>query len=124
MEPFLKNIQNFFNLKYKTKPNIQTISLSKALLIFYVLIGTKELYNGQFKDFLKSRTGQHMMGFLTMLILITWVANIYDPYYATIYSIIAYSWFILTTKLDIEWNLAIIALLTIGFFYESNMVEK
>lgn len=124
----IANITNFFNLKYSTKPDISSVSLSKALLIFYVLIAgsfTKELYGGQFRDYLKnSRSAQHIMGFLTMLVLITCVAGVNDPYHSLTYSTVAYFWFVLTTKLDIHWNLAIIALLVVGFFYESKMLEK
>jgi Na+/H+ antiporter NhaD/arsenite permease-like protein len=124
----IKVIKDFVNLKYDTKPQISNMSLSKALLMFYVLIGsccTKDLYSGQFKDFLKSsRSAQHMLGFLAMLVLITCVAGVNDPYHSISYTTIAYFWFILTTKLDIHWNLAIVALLVIGFFYESKMVEK
>lgn len=124
----INSIKDFVNLKYDTKPHISNMSLAKALLVFYVLIGsccTKDLYSGQFKDFLKgSRSAQHMMGFLAMLVLITTVGGINDPYHSLSYTTIAYFWFILTTKLDIHWNLAIVALLVIGFFHENKMVEK
>jgi hypothetical protein len=102
-------------------------SLSKALLFFYLCIAgsyTKDLYSGQLKDFIKdNRLIQHLIGLITMTIIIIEYGNM-DICNSIIYSIISYCWFILTTKLDLHWNLIIIGLLLIGFLYESKLFNK
>lgn len=52
------------------------------------------------------------------------IGGINNTYRAVIYSLIGYIWFILTTKLDVHWNVIIILLLLFGFLYESKLNEK
>lgn len=108
--------------------NSTNISLSKAILLFYLIIAinfTRNLYSGQMIDyFSNNRFVQHLIGFIAMLVIIMEVGNVKDIYLALIYSFLAYIWFILTTKLDIQWNLAIIGLLLFGFLYNNQMEEK
>lgn len=103
------------------------ISLSKALLVFYLVIAsgfTKDLYSGQLKDFVKeNRFAKHIIGFIGMLIIINSLSGLNKSYEVIGYSLAAYLWFILTTKLDLQWNLAIILLLTIGYLYESELLN-
>lgn len=40
-----------------------------------------------------------------------------------IMSLLVYVWFIMTTKLDLAWNIGILILLTIYFLYESKQVS-
>jgi len=118
-------LKKTINLKYLGKSKI---SLSKALLIFYIVIAnnyTKDLYSGQLSKFLENnRTMQHIIGYLTMIIIINEHAGINDIYTVVLYSLIGYIWFISTTKLDLHWNLAILSLLIIGFMYETSMIDK
>jgi len=103
------------------------ITLSKALLLFYIVVAgnfTKNLFSGQLKDFLEQRWAQHTVGFITMLIIVMEFAGISKPTSAIAYSIMAYGWFILTTKLDLHWNFAIIGLLIFGYLYEYKMDKK
>ncbi len=103
------------------------ISLSKALLLFYLIVAsnfTQSLYSGQLQDLLSNRFAQHVIGFITMLVIIINFAGVTDPNAALLYSGLGYVWFLMTTKLDIQWNLAILALLTIGFLFESKMLTK
>lgn len=113
------------NLKLLGNPSI---SLAKALLLFYVIIAsnfTKELYSGQLKDFLSSnRYAQHIMGIISMLVLIGIIGGVTNVKQLIVLSIIAYLWFILTTKLDLKWNIAIIGLLLIGYLYENSLLDK
>lgn len=121
----MTKINRALNLKYLGKTNI---SLSTALLFFYLFIGssyTKDLTSGQLHDYVKSnRLAQHVIGYIMMLILIINIGGVTDVSKANVYSLISYSWFILSTKLDIQWNLAIFGLLVIGFIYETTMVDK
>ncbi len=116
-------INKIFDTKLQSK-----ITLSKALLLFYLIIGTgyiKNIYSGQLHDFIKnSRYAQHFIGIIIMLILIMEYGGVKKLVPIVVYSILAYSWFILTTKLDVKWNIAIILLMVLGYFYEFKMSKK
>ena len=118
-------IDKLFNINYLSQSNI---SLSRALLVFYVLIAsqyTNGLMGKQLKTFFEeNRIAQHIIGFIMMLVLIMQIGGVMEIDRALIYSIIGYVWFILTTKLDIQWNLIIIFMLLVGYLYESRMINK
>jgi heme/copper-type cytochrome/quinol oxidase subunit 4 len=119
------NIDKLFSINSLTDTNI---SLSRALLIFYIIIAsqfTGGLMGKQMKKYLEeSRIAQHLIGFILMLVLIMMAGGVNDVGRAILYSIIGYVWFIFTTKLDIQWNLIIISMLFVGFVYETNMINK
>lgn len=121
----LNKAKDYFNLNYLGKSNI---SLSKAILIFYLIIAsnfTKDLYSGQLYDFLKTnRYAKHSIGFVTMYVIMTHFAGITDSKKALLYSTFGYLWFVFTTKLDLKWNLIIIGLMIFGAIYESNLIDK
>lgn len=125
MSDLIDNLGQIFNMNYISQSNI---SISRALLIFYVLIAsnyTTDLFAKQFKKFLSgNRIAQHVIGYITMLIIIMNVAGIQDTKPALLYSFIAYVWFIFTTKLDLQWNMIIILLLLFGFLYENQLLKK
>lgn len=106
----------------------QNISLSRALLIFYLILAsnfTGDLFSKQLITFFdENRFAQHLIGFIMMLVIIMLIGGINDTYTALFYSLIAYAWFILTTKLDIQWNIIIILIMLFGFLYESKINEK
>jgi len=108
--------------------NTSNISLSRALLIFYIIIAsnfTGDLFSKQLRTFFEeSRLAQHLIGFIMMLVIVMLIGGINDTYRAIIYSLIGYTWFIFTTKLDIHWNIIIILLMLFGFLYESKLNEK
>ncbi len=113
------NLNQIFNSK---------ITLSQALLLFYLAIGNnflKDLYPGQLVDAVdKSRFAQHLIGFITMFVLISLAGNSTKVGMTLIYSALAYMWFVLTTKLDLHWNLAILLLLFVGYIYETSLEDK
>jgi hypothetical protein len=119
------NLDNIFNINSLSSTNI---SLSRALLIFYIIIAsqfTTGLMGKQMRNFLEeSRIAQHLVGFILMLVLVMMAGNVTEVGKAVLYSIIGYVWFIFTTKLDIQWNLIIIIMLFVGFVYETNMIKK
>lgn len=104
-----------------------SISISKVLLIFYILIAnnyTQDLLGKQFRSFLEeNRMMQHIIAFILLLVIINLFSGINNPEKLLAFSFIGYTWFILSTKLDIQWNLIIIMLLFIGFLYESSINE-
>ena len=102
--------------------------MSKVLLIFYLIIATNftdNLVSKQLKTYLtENRLAQHIIGFITLFVLLTSMGNIIDTKTAIIYSLIGYIWFILTTKLDIHWNMIVIAILVCGYLFENNLEKK
>lgn len=108
--------------------DIKTSSLATTLLVFYLFLSgsfISDLYSGQLKDFIKdNRAVKHSMAYITMLFIVVQVGNVTNGVKALSYSAIAYAWFVLTTKLDLQWNLAIIGLLVIGFLVEKHMFQK
>lgn len=110
--------------------NIQDInssqtSLAKVLLIFYVLVAsstTDNLMSKQIREYINdNRYMQHILGFLTMIVLVTLVGGVVDNRTAIFYAFVGYIWFIFSTKLDIHWNMIILVLLFIGYMIENNM---
>lgn len=102
--------------------------LTKPLLLLYLFIATdhiKNLYGGQFRDFIKdSRVMQHIIGFIGMLVIINLASDIDNIKTLLLYTTLGYVWFLLTTKLNIYWNLALFAILVIAYLYQANMESK
>ena len=121
----METLENIFNINHL---NTSGITLTKALLFFYIIIAsnfTKNLYSGQMREFFdNSRYAQHLIGFVTMLVIIINVGGVTEILPALIYSLIGYVWFIFTTKLDLKWNLIIFGLIVVGYLYESKMLGK
>jgi hypothetical protein len=113
---------NWFNIQ---DINSGQTSLAKVLLIFYVLIAssaTDNLMSKQIKEYINdNRYVQHILGFLTMIVLVTLVGGVVDNRAAIFYALVGYIWFIFSTKLDIHWNMIIIVLLFIGYMIENSM---
>jgi hypothetical protein len=105
--------------------NGSSVSLSKALLIFYVLIAsqfTGGLIGKQLREYIQeNRIAQHIISFIMLLVIIHLIGGVNDMKKVVIYGTIGYIWFIFTTKLDIHWNLIVILLLVIGYLYENNI---
>lgn len=110
--------------------NIQDInsgqtSLAKVLLIFYVLVAssaTDNLMSKQIREYINdNRYMQHILGFLTMIVLVTLVGGVVDNRAAIFYALVGYIWFIFSTKLDIHWNMIILVLLFVGYMIENSM---
>lgn len=110
------NIQNI---------NLNQTSLIKVLFIFYVFAAsdtTNNLMSKQMKKFIDdNRYMQHILGFLSMIVLVTLVGGIVDNKSAILYALIGYIWFIFSTKLDIHWNLIILLLLFVGYMIDNSM---
>lgn len=105
----------------------QNVSLAKAVLMMYLVVASNysiNLLSGQTMEFLRqSRLAQLIIGFVMMLVIIKSTTNI-STNNAVLYGFTAYLWFLLSTKLDLQINLAIVALLIGGYFYESMMDDQ
>ena len=100
-------------------------SISKVLLVFYLLLASgniNNLYSGQLNLYLEeNRYAQHIIGLITMMVLVISIGNYRDTSKIIVMSILGYLWFLMTTKLDIEWNVAIIIILAFGYLYEQKV---
>lgn len=116
------SLKDIFNVQ---DINSSQTSIAKVLLVFYLIVAsnyTDNLIAKQLKDFLdNNRLAQHVIGFLTMIVLVTLVGGVVDTRSAIVYSLIGYVWFIFSTKLDIHWNVVIITLLFVGYMYENSL---
>lgn len=108
---------------HQTQTNIISV-----LLVFYLLIAsgcTENLMAKQMREFIKeNRMAQHVIGFLTLLVLISMIGGITDIKNALIYTLIGYIWFLFSTKLDVQWNMIILLLLSLGYMYENMINQK
>lgn len=119
------NIKPNINNYNEEQEYINKTSIAKVLLLFYVLISgsPNNLMGKQLKKFIEdSRIAQHFIAFLTLFVLlISFEHNLFDPDNtltitdALIYTVIGYTWFILSTKLDAQWNIMLILIL-IGIY--------
>ena len=102
--------------------------LIAVMLLFYIIIAnnmTKNLISHQLTTYIEeSRYVQHIIGFIIMLALIMIVGGINKIENGIAYALIGYTWFIFSTKLDVQWSIMIMLLLVFGFIYESKLEEK
>jgi hypothetical protein len=121
----MDDIDKLVDINYLSQSNI---SLSKALLVFYVIIGsqfTGNLLGKQLRTFVEeNRIAQHVIGFILMAVLINIIGQVNEVDKIFLYSVVGYIWFVLTTKLDIQWNIIIIMLLLVGFVYDNIVAQK
>lgn len=121
----LNTIELLTNIKQDT---LTTVSLAKILFIFYIinmLSYNSPLLSKQMTSHIESsRITQHLIGIICVILLISEFGNIKDMKLTLLYSFMIYFWFILSTKLDIHFNLIIIAMLFIAYIYESEIDVK
>ena len=102
--------------------NTKSISLVSLLLLFYVLItlgDAENLISKQTKELIRAnRYIQHVLGFMTMFVLITLVVDDIDTKSAVGYAILGYMFFIFTTRLDAHWNIIILVIMFISYGIE------
>jgi hypothetical protein len=108
--------------------NLIDISVIKPLVIFYLIIAnnyTGNLFAGQLKDYVvENRFAQHIIAFITLLVLINLYSDINNINKSLSYTGGIYLWFILTTKLDLHWNIMLTVLLLVGYMNENRMLDK
>lgn len=103
-------------------------SIMKALLIFYLLIASNycnELFGRQIKTFIsENRYAQHTLGLITMFVIITFMCESGNVSRILYYTLISYTWFILTTKLDIHMSMMVYSLILLGILTEIKLLAK
>jgi len=104
------------------------IDFAKILLLFYILTAnnyTGDLMGKQWREFLQeNRIGKHLVAFIMMLILIIMFGNVKDTSMAIFYAVIGYSWFVFTTKMDIQWNVIVLLTLLLVFLYQNKLEQQ
>lgn len=99
-----------------------TLNFPQTILFLYMIIAsnyTKHLYSGQLEDFIKeNKFAQHLIGILFIFVLLSFISANIDITKTTIYSLLIYLWFVVSTKLDIQWSIIIILLLLTNYGYE------
>ena len=111
------------------------LSVSRIVLLTYIIIASSSCINLFSNDLKKSiednRYIQHVLLFLLIMSLMIMFGNplnvnlsVNNEFNIILMSLLVYIWFILTTKLDIAWNIAILILLGIYFLYESSQINK
>lgn len=109
-------------------------SIGRIVLLTYVILASSyctNLFSRGLKEAIENnRMAQHLI----LLILIMTVMTIFgnplgvqitknEQGNMIIMSLLVYVWFIMTTKLDLTWNLSILIILTMYFIYESQKVS-
>ncbi len=106
------------------------LSIGKVLLLTWIVISSQycsNLFSSGLKDALESnKYVQHLVLILLIMSLILLFGNPFGVEITSshtlniaIITLLVYGWFILTTKLDMAWNVGIIILLAIYFLSES-----
>lgn len=100
------------------------MDIAKILLSFYAILAihNSPLLGNKMNELIDTnRIVQHVIGFILMLVIVNMVGGMTDTYDILFYGIITYLWFLFTTKLELQWNLAILLLLLVWFLYENRM---
>lgn len=103
---------------------MNSTTIIKPLFIFYILLagtGSNELLGKQFRTYIEeNRLAKHIIAFTAFLTAVIIYGNPISVTQAIAYSLVGYTVFILSTKLDVQWNIIILLLLLAGFLYESH----
>ena len=107
--------------------NSKEFSVVKLLLLYYALIATNftpHLIGNQLRDFIReNRIAQHIVGLMTLIVLVHTVTEHNNIMDSIKYAAIVYVLFVLTTKLDLHWNIVLISLMFCYYIYESLIEE-
>lgn len=101
---------------------MNSTTLLKPLFLFYILLASSpsDLLGKQLKTFVEeNRLAKHVIAYIALLTIIILYGNLESITQAIAYSLIGYAVFIMSTKLDAQWNIIIIMLLLASFLYES-----
>jgi hypothetical protein len=108
-------------------------SIGRILLLTYVIIASSycsDLFsNGLKRAIQENKYAQHLILIILIITLMFCFGNPFgvqitsnQQFNIVIMSLLVYVWFIMTTKLDLTWNIGILILLTIYFLFESKYV--
>ena len=110
-------------------------SIGRIILLTYIIIAsgycTNLFSHGLKRSIENNKFAQHIILILLIMSLMICFGNPFSVEITSnqqinivIMSLLVYVWFILTTKLDLAWNIGILILLTIYFLYESKQISE
>ena len=110
-------------------------SIGRIILLTYIILASSycsSLFsNGLKKAIQENKFAQHIILILLIISLMICFGNPFGVEITSnqqvnivIMSLLVYVWFIMTTKLDLSWNIGVLILLTIYFLYESKYVSE
>ena len=107
----------------------QDFSLGKIMLRFYILVSSSTLFpllSKQWKNTLENdRIAQHLLGILTLLSLVILISDgNFSIQRILVYTVIGYLWFILSTKMDLHFNIIMIGSLIAFFLYQNTIKNE
>jgi hypothetical protein len=109
-------------------------SVGRIVLLTYVILASQycsNLFSHGLKEAIESnRMVQHLILIILIMALMIVFGNPLGVEFTNnqqfniiIMTLLVYVWFIMTTKLDLGWNVAILIILTIYFLYESKKIS-
>lgn len=109
-------------------------SIGRIVLLTYVILASQycsNLFSHGLKEAIESnRMVQHLILLILIMALMIIFGNPLgveftnnEQFNIIVMSLLVYVWFVMTTKLDLSWNVAILIILTIYFLYESKKVS-
>jgi len=109
-------------------------SIGRIILLTYIIIASgycTNLFSKGLKEQLENnKFAQHLVLILLIMALMICFGNPFsvkitanEQFNMVIMSLLVYVWFIMTTKLDLAWNIGVLILLTIYFLYESKQIS-
>jgi hypothetical protein len=102
-------------------------SIISALSIFYLIAANcfqHDLLAKQLKTWIvENRHMQHIIACIMLFVIVLLLTKM-SIEKSILYSVFGYMLFILTTKLDIQFNVIVFALMFLGFLYENNISRK
>ena len=92
--------------------------IASAVLIFYILLVSNQIEHilpKWIKKELQNRLVLHMIGFLIMSFLVVYVGEVKHPYIMAVFTVGMYLWFMITTKLSMNYFVPVMFLLLVVF---------
>jgi hypothetical protein len=110
-------------------------SIGRIVLLTYIILASQycsNLFSHGLKEAIESnRLVQHLILLILIMTLMIIFGNPLNVEFTNneqfniiIMSLLVYVWFVMTTKLDLTWNVCILIILTIYFLYESKKVSE
>lgn len=123
---FIANNDSNANINIIDNDNKASL-ITKSIMLFYLMLSasySRPIIGKQYKEYIQdNRLIKHLISFLTIAVLLSLVSNLSNTEVMQ-YAFVAYILFILTTKVDIHWNIMIVLLLIVYYFIERDYSQK
>jgi hypothetical protein len=110
-------------------------SVGRIVLLTYIILASQycsNLFSNGLKQAIENnRMVQHLILIILIMTLMIIFGNPFgveitknQQFNIIIMTLLVYVWFIMTTKLDLAWNVSILLILTIYFLYENKQITE